>query len=71
MFNISMGLEDAKDIIDIDFPEPGPITDETVRAIQEHSQNYGGGTVREATGRIFTDEAYEQMRREVLSNKSH
>ncbi len=61
-----MGLEDWQDVIDKDFPEQGPITDETVRAMQEHAQRYGG-TMREATGRIFTDESYEQMRKQVLS----
>jgi len=61
-----MVLKDWREVINTDWPEQGPVTQETVRAIQYQAQRYGG-TVRESTGRIWTDEAYETRRKRVLS----
>ncbi|MBS3074961.1 hypothetical protein J4429_00720 [Candidatus Pacearchaeota archaeon] len=61
-----MSLENWEDVIDRDWPDQGPVTSETVRAIQYHAQRYGG-TMREATGRVWTNEAYEARRKKVLS----
>ena len=37
-----MSLENWEDVIDRDWPDQGPVTSETVRAIQYHAQRYGG-----------------------------
>ena len=54
------------ELIDTDFPEVGPITDETLQAIEDHASRCRG-SVRMSTGRIWKDKDYEAYRRRVLS----
>jgi len=61
-----MGLKKWYEVIEEDFPDFGPVTEETVENTMEMSRRYGG-PVRFATGRIWTDEAYEKRRERVLS----
>jgi len=62
-------LKDWREVINQDFPSVGPITDKTVRVIQEcaSSGRYGRYSAREAMGKIWTDRDYEERRRRVLA----
>ncbi len=61
-----MKFKNWRDVIKADWPELGPIIDETVEHTQRYASRYSSA-VREATGRIWTDEAYESRRKRVLS----
>lgn len=58
-------LKDWKEVIDVDFPEIGPITEKT----REITLKYNGScdSVRIATGRFYTNEEFEAYKKEVLS----
>lgn len=64
-----MNKKEMSDLFDVDFPDLGPITEETRRRAVETSQagRYSHLPVRLATGRFDTDEEYKKYREEVLS----
>jgi len=59
---------DAKleDLIDMDFPDTGPITDDVIKRNLEKGR-YLRGSVRLMHGLIWTDEDYRRHREEVLA----
>ena len=59
-------LENQQDIIDIDFPQPGPVTQKTIQGMLNYAQRYWS-SARETTGRIFTDSEYEARKQRILS----
>jgi len=58
--------ENWTDLIDKDWPEVGPITEETRAESQREAVRYRG-SVRVSTGRIWTDREYKEWRDRVLS----
>jgi len=60
-----MGLQDWQEIIEEDFPKAAPVTDETLRAIEEKRHLYRGGC-RIFTGRVWKNASFERYRRKIL-----
>ena len=56
--------DDWKELIDVDFPKLGEIDDEAVENMRKHAERYRG-SFRMATGRVWTDSAYEERRKQV------
>jgi len=63
MRRLKMG-DEWKELIDVDFPDMGPITDETREQIKEQSLRYRG-SVRLSQGRFMTTDEYEEYRDRV------
>ncbi|KPK75781.1 MAG: hypothetical protein AMJ79_09735 [Phycisphaerae bacterium SM23_30] len=61
-----MKLRPWKDMIDVDMPTMGPITEEIRKQTREQAARYRGG-VRVSTGRFWTDAEYKKYRDKVLS----
>ena len=62
----SMNLREWRELIREDFPEMGPTTEETTKAIEKNCDRFRGG-MRISTGRIWQDDEFEERRRRVLS----
>jgi hypothetical protein len=65
--NLGTRLKSWQEVIALDFPEQGPVTEETVQEMVRYGQTHYVGDVRLATGRVWTDKAYEERRERVLS----
>jgi hypothetical protein len=61
-----MNLRDWKELVKEDFPEMGPVTAETIEAVEKNCYRFRGG-MRISTGRIWRDDEFEERRRKVLS----
>jgi hypothetical protein len=61
-----MGSNNWVDWIDVDFPETEPVTSKTVSETKRLSSKFRGN-VRISTGRIWTDEEYQQYRDKILN----
>jgi len=60
-------LDDGwKDLIDVDLPRIGPITEQTRETTKEQSVRFRG-SVRLSEGRFKTDQEYEEYRNRVLN----
>ncbi|MBT4135399.1 hypothetical protein HOD75_02480 [archaeon] len=59
-------LKNWREVIDTDFPEMGPITEESIAFIRKYGHRFYCSDVRIATGRIMTDSSYEARRKEIL-----
>ena len=62
-----IGLKDWREVIDLDFPKLPEITQKIIQNNIYACRQLGCGDARLATGRIWTDEAYEARRQKVLS----
>lgn len=51
-----------------DYPELGPITDDTIEQIETDRHRFRGG-FRNYVGRVWTNAKYEARRRRVLSSR--
>lgn len=60
-----MNKDELKAIVDTDFPDMAPITEETREQTKRESLRYRGG-VRISTGRFWTNEEYKEYREKVL-----
>ena len=54
-----------KNLIDVDMPQLGPITEQTRRQAIQYNHRFRG-SVRIALGKFWTDEEYEKYREEQL-----
>jgi len=55
----------SKSIIDTDFPDFIPVTQETIETTKRLSNKFRG-SVRYATGRIWETKKYEEYRKKVI-----
>ena len=53
-------------MINVDIPKVGEITDEMVEKSYQASSRFGGNA-RISSGRVWTNEAYEERRKRVLN----
>lgn len=60
--------QETLDMVDVDFPDIGPITEETRRRNVQEAQSgrYGSLPVRWVMGKFYTDKEYEAFRKKVL-----
>lgn len=54
------------DLIDVDLPDYGPITQKTIEETQKGGSR-SRGSVRVSMGKVWTDKEYEQRRNRVLN----
>jgi len=60
-------LKNWDEVIDVDFPEMKPITEESIAFLKKYGHRSYCSDVRIATGRIMTDSDYETRRKEILN----
>ncbi len=58
--------DDWKDLINVDLPRIGPITEQTRETTMQESVRFRG-SVRLSEGRFETDQEYEEHRNRVLN----
>lgn len=63
-----MSLRNWNDLVREDYPEMGPVTEETIEKIEQNRHRFRGG-MRISTGRIWKDDEYEKRRRKVLNTQ--
>ena len=63
-----MGFKNWKDLIDVDIPDQGPITEDTLKETEKRASRFRG-SARASTRKIWITSEYEDYRREIL-NKS-
>jgi hypothetical protein len=61
-----MKLKDWLDVVMLDFPSAKPITKETTSLSLKEGRRFRG-SMRVSTGRIWTDQLFEQFRKKVLN----
>lgn len=54
------------DLLDVDFPSVRPVTEETRKEIVQRAHRFRG-SVRIMSGRIWTDQEFEERRKNVLA----
>ena len=62
-----MKLRDWKDVIDVDLPEPGCVTDATREYTRDKAKHFRA-SMRIATGRFWTNREYEEYRAKILNS---
>ena len=62
-----MRLRNWYEVVRVDFPDIGEVTERTVKNIVEAARYGTGYTVREAMGRVWYSEDYEARRKRVLN----
>lgn len=60
-----MATQGWRDLINVDMPSMGPITDKTIQCTGKYAGRFRG-SARVSTGRIFTDAEIEARRKNFL-----